>query len=109
MGPGGAPDHQFTGPKIELTPNTKEETDAIRLLLLHEECDGPCAIDRSSTCRLLAWAQTNELFRRTFCGQVRWADHKAQGAQDAERLVAGDAFLQEGLLERHWAKEWAVD
>jgi len=34
---------------------------------------------------------------------------EAQGVQEAERLVAGDPFLQDGLLERHWVKEWAVD
>jgi uncharacterized protein YciI len=30
------------------------------------------------------------------------------GADD-ERLVANDPFLSEGLLERHWVKEWLLD
>jgi uncharacterized protein YciI len=32
----------------------------------------------------------------------------ASGAQ-AERLVANDPFLSEGLLERHWVKQWLLD
>lgn len=28
---------------------------------------------------------------------------------DAERLVAGDPFRQEGLVAQHWIKEWLVD
>jgi uncharacterized protein YciI len=28
---------------------------------------------------------------------------------EAERLVASDPFLLEGLLERHWVKEWLLD
>jgi uncharacterized protein len=30
------------------------------------------------------------------------------GAQ-AEQLVANDPFLSEGLLERHWVKQWLPD
>jgi len=29
--------------------------------------------------------------------------------EDAERLVARDPFLQEGLLQQHWVKEWALE
>ena len=34
-----------------------------------------------------------------------------QAASDAEagRLVANDPFLSEGLLERHWVKQWLLD
>ena len=28
---------------------------------------------------------------------------------EAERLLANDPFLLEGLLERHWMKEWLLD
>jgi uncharacterized protein YciI len=28
---------------------------------------------------------------------------------EAERLVANDPFLQQGLLERHWVKRWMLD
>jgi len=34
-----------------------------------------------------------------------WADTCAE----AERLVANDPFLSEGLLERRWVKEWLLD
>jgi hypothetical protein len=27
----------------------------------------------------------------------------------AERLVSGDPFLREGLLDQHWIREWLVD
>ncbi|HEV8559263.1 MAG TPA: YciI family protein [Actinophytocola sp.] len=27
----------------------------------------------------------------------------------AERLVADDPFFSEGLLERHWVKQWLLD
>jgi uncharacterized protein YciI len=27
----------------------------------------------------------------------------------AAALVANDPFLREGLLERHWVKEWLLD
>jgi uncharacterized protein YciI len=30
-------------------------------------------------------------------------------AEDAERLVAGDPFVQEDLLERRWVQEWSID
>jgi hypothetical protein len=29
--------------------------------------------------------------------------------EQAERLVADDQFLREGLLERHWISEWIAD
>jgi uncharacterized protein YciI len=29
--------------------------------------------------------------------------------EDVERLVARDPFLQEGLLQEHWVKEWAAE
>jgi hypothetical protein len=34
-----------------------------------------------------------------------------QAASDAEagRLVANDPFLSEGLLKRHWVKQWLLD
>lgn len=28
---------------------------------------------------------------------------------EAERLVADDPFVQEGLLERRWVKEWLIE
>jgi uncharacterized protein YciI len=28
---------------------------------------------------------------------------------EAERAVAGDPFLKEGLLEEHWLKEWVIE
>ncbi len=31
---------------------------------------------------------------------------QSDSGAEAERLVAGDPFLREGLLERHWVKEW---
>jgi uncharacterized protein YciI len=33
----------------------------------------------------------------------------ADSGVEAERLVANDPFLSEGLLERHWMKEWLLD
>jgi uncharacterized protein YciI len=32
----------------------------------------------------------------------------AGSAADAERLVADDPFVREGLLEQYWVKEWIV-
>src|SRR6266542_84671 len=32
---------------------------------------------------------------------------QSDSGAEAERLVAGDPFLREGLLERHWVKEWS--
>lgn len=29
--------------------------------------------------------------------------------EEAEQLVAADPFVQEGLLERRWVKEWMLD
>jgi uncharacterized protein YciI len=31
---------------------------------------------------------------------------QADSAVEAERLVANDPFVSEGLLERHWVKQW---
>jgi uncharacterized protein YciI len=31
---------------------------------------------------------------------------QAASGVEAERLVANDPFLAEGLLERHWVKDW---
>jgi uncharacterized protein YciI len=44
---------------------------------------------------------------RTVRGQVRGVvAFQAASGVEAERLVANDPFLAEGLLERHWVKEW---
>jgi hypothetical protein len=32
-----------------------------------------------------------------------------ESQEHAERLVSGDPFLREGLLEQHWIKEWLAD
>jgi hypothetical protein len=43
-------------------------------------------------------------------GQVRGLiTFQTDAAAEAERLVAHDPFLGEGLLERHWVKEWLLD
>jgi uncharacterized protein YciI len=34
---------------------------------------------------------------------------EAGSRDEAERLAADDPFLREGLLERRWVKEWAVE
>jgi uncharacterized protein len=34
---------------------------------------------------------------------------QTESAATAEALVANDPFLREGLLERHWVKEWLLD
>jgi hypothetical protein len=34
---------------------------------------------------------------------------QTQSAAEAEALVANDPFLREGLLERHWLKQWLLD
>jgi hypothetical protein len=34
---------------------------------------------------------------------------QADSGVQAERLVANDPFLSEGLLEHHWMKEWLLD
>jgi uncharacterized protein YciI len=34
---------------------------------------------------------------------------QAESGIQAERLVANDPFLSEGLLERHWLKQWLPD
>jgi len=33
----------------------------------------------------------------------------ADSGAEAERVVANDPFLREGLVERHWMKEWATE
>ena len=33
----------------------------------------------------------------------------ADSGEQAEQLVAGDPFIREDLLDRHWVKEWVVD
>jgi uncharacterized protein YciI len=33
----------------------------------------------------------------------------ADSGEQAKRLVAGDPFIREDLLDRHWVKEWVVD
>jgi uncharacterized protein YciI len=33
---------------------------------------------------------------------------EAASIHEAERLVADDPFVQEGLLERRWMKEWLI-
>jgi hypothetical protein len=32
-----------------------------------------------------------------------------ESQEHAERLVSGDPFLREELLEQHWIKEWLAD
>lgn len=34
---------------------------------------------------------------------------EANSGAEAERLVANDAFLREGLIERHWLREWVIN
>jgi uncharacterized protein YciI len=34
---------------------------------------------------------------------------QADSGAQAEQLVANDPFLSEGLLERHWVKQWLPD
>jgi uncharacterized protein YciI len=34
---------------------------------------------------------------------------ETDSAAQAEALVANDPFLREGLLERHWVKQWLLD
>jgi uncharacterized protein YciI len=34
---------------------------------------------------------------------------QTDSAAEAEALVANDPFLREGLLERHWVKQWLPD
>jgi hypothetical protein len=34
---------------------------------------------------------------------------EAHSHVEAERLVANDPFLQEGLSERHWLRGWVTD
>jgi uncharacterized protein YciI len=34
---------------------------------------------------------------------------ETDSAAQAEALVANDPFLREGLLERHWVRQWLLD
>ena len=31
---------------------------------------------------------------------------ESESTEEAERLVANDPFIREGLLDRYWVKEW---
>jgi uncharacterized protein YciI len=33
----------------------------------------------------------------------------SESAERAERLVSGDPFVREGLLERRWVRQWLAD
>ena len=33
----------------------------------------------------------------------------AESMAEAQRLVAGDPFVREGLIARHWVKEWPAE
>jgi hypothetical protein len=69
---------------------------------------GPRASDRATACRVPAAVGAGVTTGGP--GQVeRLATFQAESGVEAARLVANDPFRSEGLLERHWVKQWPSD
>ena len=84
--------------------------DEIRVLLLHDGCAGADRDGRNPARRLLAGRGLRQYLGGPFGDRSGGLiTFEAASRDDAERLVAQEPFLREGLLQGHWVKERDIE